>query len=754
MIKKYALVAGLALIAPALYAQEVKDIQVRGVRYIEPDTVISYLPFQQGDTITEATRNKALKELLKTGRFDAGTKITQKGGVVIVDVQERPIVSDIIFEGNDKLETDTLEKELRLKVRDAYTPTKLQKDVERLKTIYQRMGMYSVDIQPKVNELSDNRVEIVFNIDEGKKNYIEDIEFIGNDAFSTSTLQEALMSRTKRWWRFFTSTDTFDPDRIEYDKELLHRFYIKRGYIDFELLDTQITQDPETKDFSVTFKIKEGQRYRFGEAKVQSQIARVDQDALQSQVAFSMGRYYNSDLIEETIQDMSDALGREGFAFVDIDVDLKRHPENAVVDVYFIIKESPRIFVNRIDISGNSRTLDKVIRRELRFAEGDPFNTDKLRRSKQRIENLNYFDKVDVKPVPVANARDKADVQIDVSEKSTGAFNIGVGWSTYDGALFETGIQERNFLGTGNIIGLSGSISKNSNEIDLSFTDPYFMDLPMSAGFDLFRLSRDYTDDSSYEWHTIGGSLRSGWDYTEHLSQTVRYTLQRDEVTKVESDASPYIKEQEGKTVVSMIGEVLTYDRRDSTVNPTEGYVASLGLDYAGLGGDAKFVRANVSATQYFEIVEKVILSLNGTGGYIVGVAGQDVRIDNRYFLGGYTLRGFASSGVGARDKYTDDALGGDWRVTATAQLTFPIGLPQEFGVRGKLFADAGMLGKPSGSYDWNRIEYSSTPRVAVGTGLLWQSPMGPINIDFGFPVRKEPYDKKEVFRLNFGASF
>ena len=381
-MKKYALVVGLVLIAPALYAQEVKEIQVRGVRYIEPDTVISYLPFQQGDTLTEAKRNQALKELLKTGRFDAGTKITQKGGVVTIDVQERPIVSDIIFEGNDKLETDTLEKELRLKVRDAYTPTKLQKDVERLKTIYQRMGMYSVDIQPKVNELSDNRVEITFNIDEGKKNYIEDIEFIGNDAFSTSTLQEALMSRTKRWWRFFTSTDTFDPDRIEYDKELLHRFYIKRGYIDFELLDTQITQDPESKDFSVTFKIKEGQRYRFGEAKIESQISRVDQEELQSQVAFSKGRYYNSDLIEETIQDMSDALGREGFAFVDIDVDLKRHPEEGVVDVIFTIKESPRIFVNRIDISGNSRTLDKVIRRELRFAEGDPFNTDKLRRSK------------------------------------------------------------------------------------------------------------------------------------------------------------------------------------------------------------------------------------------------------------------------------------------------------------------------------------------------------------------------------------
>ncbi|MBP5161203.1 MAG: outer membrane protein assembly factor BamA [Alphaproteobacteria bacterium] len=754
MIKKYALIIGLMCIAPALYAQEVKDIQVRGVRYIEPATVISYLPFQQGDTITEAQRNEGLKALLKTGRFDAGTKITQKGGVVTIDVQERPVVTDISFEGNDKLETEMLEKELRLKVRDAYTPTKLQKDVDRLKAIYQRMGMYSVEIQPQVNKLSDNRVEIVFQIDEGKKNYIEDIEFVGNDAFSTSTLQEALMSRTKRWWRFFTSTDTYDPDRIDYDKELLTRFYVKRGYIDFEIVNTQVRQDPETKDFSVLFTIKEGQRYRFGAAKVKSKLARVDQEELQSQVAFSMGRYYSADLVEESVQDMTEALGREGFAFVDIDVDLKRHPGEAVVDVYFNIKESPRIFVNRVDISGNSRTLDKVIRRELRFVEGDPFNTEKLRRSKQRIENLNYFSKVDMKPVQVANARDKADVQIDVAEKSTGAFNIGVGWSTYDGALFEAGVQERNFLGTGNIVGVSGSVSKKSNEIDLSFTDPYFMDLPMSAGIDLFRLSRDYTDDSSYEWHTIGASLRTGWDYTEHLRQTVRYTLQRDEVTNVEQDASPYIKEQEGKTVVSMIGESLVYDRRDSAIDPTEGYVTSLGLDFAGLGGDAKFVRANVSATQYFELMEKVVLSLNGTGGYIVGVAGQDVRIDNRYFLGGYTLRGFASSGVGARDKYTDDALGGDWRVTATAQLTFPVGLPQEFGVRGKLFIDAGMLGKPSGSYDWNRIDYSSTPRVAVGTGLLWQSPMGPINIDFGFPIRKEPYDKKEVFRLNFGTSF
>ena len=312
----------------------------------------------------------------------------------------------------------------------------------------------------------------------------------------------------------------------------------------------------------------------------------------------------------------------------------------------------------------------------------------------------------------------------------------------------------RNFLGTGNVVGIVASTSGRETQVDLSYTDPYFMDMPLSAGVDVFHFTRDYTDDSSYKWKTTGAAVRFGWDYTERFRQTVKYTLQSDDVTDIEPDASIYIKEQEGKSSLSMIGEVMSYDTRDSVYNPTEGFYTSLGFDVAGLGGDNKFVRVNWNAMQYFELTERWVLSVSGTAGYIVGIAGEDVRINNRYYLGGSTLRGFEIGGVGARDKATGDSLGGDWRLTASTQLMFPLGLPSEFGIRGKLFVDAGMIGKPDGHYDWNQVDYSNKPRVSIGTGLLWQSPMGPINIDLGFPIVKEKYDEKEVFRLNFGTGF
>ncbi len=561
-----------------------------------------------------------------------------------------------------------------------------------------------------------------------------------------------MVSCEKKWYRFWSSTDTYDPDRLEYDKEMLRRYYISKGFPEFKINSTDVTKDKD-ENFVIKFNITEGVRYRFGESKVQITLPHVDIDALADQITTSKGSIYNANYIEESIQNISDEMGRDGYAFVEITPLFQKNDSNHTIDIVFDIKEGERIFVNEIDIMGNSRTLDKVIRRELRLNEADPFNTDKIRRSRQRIENLGYFDKVDIRTIPVVNALDKTDIAVDVSEKSTGAFNVGVGWSTYDGLLFEVGVQERNLLGTGKIVGVNASTSENETQVNLSYTDPYFLGLPMSAGFDIFHIKRDYSDDSSYEAKTVGGDLRLGWDYTERVRQTVKYTLQQDEVTNVDSTASRYIKEQEGKTNLSMIGQALSYDTRDNIFNPSEGFYSSLGFDFAGIGGDAKFVRGNLTVAKYYEMATHLVLSVSGSAGYIVGID-DDIRINHRYYLGGTTLRGFEAGGVGARDKGTGDALGGDWRVTGSTQLMFPLGLPAEFGMQGKIFVDAGVLGRPDGRYISGTIEYSNSPRVSVGTGVLWRSPMGPINIDFGFPIVKEDYDKKEVFRLSFGAGF
>lgn len=739
------------LLASLAQAEVIEKMQVKGNQRLEAETIYSYLPFAVGDDVNTDAVNKAIKELYKTGFFD-DVKIDLKGSSVVIDVDERPAISSITFEGNDKVDTDVLKGEVQIKVRDIYVPTKVQSDVERIKMIYQRMGLLNAKVEAVTENKRRNRVEIIFKISEGDKNYIEDISFVGNKAFSSSDLREQMMSKTKRWYRFFSSTDTFDPDRLNYDKELLRRYYFQKGYIDFAIDDTQVSQNAEG-NFIVKMTLNEGRRYRLGKVDIKSSLAGLDKEKLLKQMDLRQGRFYQASQIESAVQKLTDELGKDGYAFVDVEPELTRNEKMGVVDISFKVREGSRVFINRINISGNSRTLDKVIRREFRVAEGDPFNTEKIKRSRQRIENLGYFDKVDLKTVPVPNAPDKTDLAVDVSEKSTGAFNIGIGWSTYDGIMFEVGIQERNFLGTGNIVGISASTSDSETQVDLSLTNPYFMDMPLLAGVDVYHIMHDYTDDSSYKSRTSGGALRFGWDYTERLSQTAKYTLQSDNVTQVDADASLYIKKQQGKRSTSMLGEVLSYDTRDSVINPTQGFVSSWGIDVAGLGGDTRFVRTNLSATKYFEIIDKWVLSLNASGGIIHGL-NQDVRINNAYYLGGANLRGFESGGVGARDKQTDDSLGGNWRVTATAQLMFPLGLPEEFGLRGKIFADAGTLGKPDDIDNWDDVWYSSKIRASVGVGLLWRSPMGPINIDFGFPVMKEPYDKKEVFRLNFGSGF
>lgn len=738
-------------LASLAQAEVIEKMQVKGNQRLEAETIYSYLPFAVGDDVNTNAVNEAIKELYKTGFFN-DVKIDLKESSVVIDVNERPAISSITFEGNDKVDTDVLKGEVQIKVRDIYVPTKVQSDVERIKMIYQRMGLLNAKVEAVTENKRRNRVEIIFKISEGDKNYIEDISFVGNKAFSSSDLREQMMSKTKRWYRFFSSTDTFDPDRLNYDKELLRRYYFQKGYIDFAIDDTQVSQNAEG-NFIVKMTLNEGKRYRLGKVDIKSSLAGLDKEKLLKQMDLKRGRFYQASQIESAVQKLTDELGKDGYAFVDVEPELTRNEKTGVVDISFKVREGSRVFINRINISGNSRTLDKVIRREFRVAEGDPFNTEKIKRSRQRIENLGYFDKVDLKTVPVPNAPDKTDLAVDVSEKSTGAFNIGIGWSTYDGIMFEVGIQERNFLGTGNIVGISASTSDSETQVDLSLTNPYFMDMPLLAGVDVYHIMHDYTDDSSYKSRTSGGALRFGWDYTERLSQTAKYTLQSDNVTQVDADASLYIKKQQGKRSTSMLGEVLSYDTRDSVINPTQGFVSSWGIDVAGLGGDTRFVRTNLSATKYFEIIDKWVLSLNASGGIIHGL-NQDVRINNAYYLGGANLRGFESGGVGARDKQTDDSLGGNWRVTATAQLMFPLGLPEEFGLRGKIFADAGTLGKPDDIDNWDDVWYSSKIRASVGVGLLWRSPMGPINIDFGFPVMKEPYDKKEVFRLNFGSGF
>ncbi len=753
VFKRSVWILGVSLLPLMAQAEILKAVEIKGTARIEDATVMSYLHLEKGDNVTPADIDKAVKTLFATGLF-SDVRMNMKNGMARIDVVENPIVHNVYFEGNKKLEDNVLETEVLLKPRMVYTKHKLQSDADRLLEVYKRSGRYGASVVPKIIEKDQNRVDIVFEIDEGDKTTVRKINILGAKAFSPDELKDVMITKEKAWYRFLSSMDTYDADRLNYDKELLRRFYLENGYVDFKVTGAVAELTPDRGSFILTLEIEEGNRYKFAESDVRVSLPEYQETVKTADfIQFKSGDFFNSESVEQAVAALTNKFSDEGYAFVEVTPQFEKNEADRTVRVVFQIHEGEKVFVNRINITGNSRTLDKVIRREFRLQESDVFNVSKLRRSKQRVENLDYFSKVDFKTVPVPGDSSKTDINVDVAEKSTGAFNVGIGWSSYDGMMFETGIAERNVLGTGKAVGINAMLSQKETQYTIGLTDPYFMDKPLMAGWDIFHTTRDNEDSSSYSYTTTGTTIRFGWDYTDFWGQTVRYTLRQDDINDIDDDASIYIKDQAGKTIVSLIGQELFYDRRDSRINPSQGYYASFGTDFAGVGGDTKFVRVNLMAIKYFPVADDVVFSLRGDAGRIWGVGGQDVRVNNRYFLGDASLRGFEYGGVGARDRATGDALGANWYTSGSAELTFPLGLPKELGIKGKVFSDAAYVGKPD-DYDPQTMEYSNDVRVAVGTGILWASPMGLINLDFSYALKKADYDKTKVFRLNFGNSF
>ena len=727
----------------------VSQIEVDGLHRVERETVLSYLNVEQGSSVSQEYLNSSMKRLFETGLF-ADVNIDARGnGVLAVKVVENPVINKRVFDGNDKVDDTLLESEVQLKSGSIYNIAKVQDDVQRILEVYKRSGRYATVVEPKIIKRDQNRVDLVYEISEGPTAAISKVNFIGNHHYSDDDLQSEIMSKESRWYRLFSSSENYDPEKTNYDKELLRRFYLKRGYADFRVLSAVAELSPDKKSFVVTYVLDEGPRYKLEDVRIQSMIKDVDVAALSGQVQQEKGDWYNADLAERSVYALTEELGKKGFAFVDVTPELEKTSGNKMV-LTFNIAEGQRVFVDRINITGNTRTEDEVIRREFRIDEGDAFNAAKIRASRRNVENLNYFSKVDIQTEPNPNDDSKADINVNVEEKSTGAFNVGVGYSTVNGPLFRAGIAENNFQGKGQKLSADVAVSQRTSEYDLSFTEPYFMGRRLSAGIDLFRTEEDYQDEGSYDSESTGGRLRLGWNYTDDFAQYLRYTLKEDKISNVDRNASIYIKEEEGRYSNSSIGQTMVYDKRDSAINPKEGYYLSFGNDVAGLGGDEKYLKFDGKAYKYFTLADYYTFKLFINGGYITGYGDENVRLSNRYYLGGSTLRGFEFAGIGARDKFTKDALGGNWMIYSGAEMSFPIGL-DEVGVRGRTFVDMGILGKPD-DINEDYVEYSDTPRVAAGFGFQWQSPMGQIDVDLAFPIVKEDYDETEVFRLNFGS--
>ena len=739
------------LLAPCLASAEtVRDIRITGNERIETSAVETYLDISRGHDVTPYDLDLALKKLYDTGFFsDIGMDI--QDGVLTVNVTENPSINEVIFEGNDQIDKSDLEKEITLKSRSIYTRTKVQNDLKRLLDVYRRNGRYSATITPQIIQLPQNRVNLVYNITEGPKAFIEKITFIGNETYESQTLKKVVNSSVEHWYQFLSDSDRYDPDRLQYDQELLRKFYFSNGYADFKVKSAIAELSPQRDAFYLTFTIEEGPKYDFGKIDVKSKLGAGKLPDFKEAITTKEGDVYNASEVEDSINHMVDKLSDAGFAFVEINpITTHRDGKEKIIDLTYDIEEGPKVYVERINITGNQRTLDEVIRREFTLSEGDAYSSSKIKRTEQKLNNLGFFEKVDIQNKP-GSKPDTTDIDVNVAEKSTGEISFGAGFSTEDGPLADIGVKESNFLGRGQELRFRTMFAAKRQMYDIGFTEPYFLDRPLEAGFDVYKTVTDYADEASYDRDAIGANFKFTYNMSDHLKHQLHYNIDDSEITNVAADASLYIKDQEGQDLASIIGHSFIYDERDNKQSPTSGYYWRFNQDVAGLGGDDRFIRHELQSEYYIPVAKKWTLMFAGSGGSIIGL-GKDVRINQRFYIGSDDVRGFEKAGLGPRDATTEDALGGNTYYAGTAELRFPLGLPDDLGVSGAVFTDAGSL--------WGLdekgpgIDDNASPRASAGFGVAWASPFGPIRIDFAKAFLKQDYDREELVRFSFGTKF
>jgi outer membrane protein insertion porin family len=750
---------------PANPSGTIQAIKVEGNQRIEDGTIKSYILLQPGDPFDPDRMDRSLKTLYATGLFK-DVRLNRVGDTLVVQVVENPIVNRVAFEGNHKLTDDQLRPEMQLRPRAVFTPAAAEADRQRILALYAQRGYYDASVEPKIIRLSQNRVDVVFQINDGTATLIAKIAFVGNKAFSQGRLAEVINSREERWWRFLSTSDQYDPERLNFDKELLRRFYLKNGFADIQITGATAELSPDRKGFFVTFTLSEGERYRVGKVTINSQLPNLDTSKLHSVLELQQGDWYDGDAVGRTADAMEEYIHNLGYAFVEVKPRVVRNTAKHIIDLTFDIGEGPKVYVERIDIFGNTRTEDKVIRREFRLAEGDPFSAEAVRKTKTRLTDLGYFNSVDITTAP-GSAPDKAIINTKIGEKATGELSFGGGYSTDAGALLDIGLSERNLVGSGVAASINGVLAQKRSSIDLSITDPYFLDRNLVAGVDAFLIQTNNLGTEPYDERREGFALRAGYDFNDHLRQVWSYSLVNRTVFNVFSTASPFILNEAGTTLLSQLSQTLSLDYRDSKLFPNSGSIIELGTDYAGLGGDVDFVRANLNGAYYIPL-ERLFgdpawdLKLSASAGYLYRLGGKEQIID-RFFLGGDNLRGFETGGAGPHDAISGDPLGGRFIWTQSTELRFPLPVSPDLGLTGRAFVDVGALTDASfksfgvckeANGEPCQIAASSAPRVGAGVGISWRTSFGLINVDLAPFVIKQPHDQTQIFRFGFGTRF
>lgn len=814
---------GVVMASPAA-AQSASSIAVEGNRRVEAETIRSYFKPGPGGRLDQGSIDDGLKALIETGLFQ-DVRINQAGGRLVVSVVENPVIGRLAFEGNKKIKDEQLSAEIQSKPRGTLSRPMVQGDALRIAEIYRRSGRYDVRVDPQIIEQPNNRVDLVFVITEGPKTGVKSIEFVGNKAYSSYRLKDVIKTRESNLLSFLGNGDVYDPDRVEADRDLIRRFYLKHGFADVQVVAALTEYDPERKGFLVTFKIEEGQQYRVGSVTFESAIPTLDGNSMRSFSRVNVGSLYNAEALEKSVEEMQIELSRRGYAFATVRPRGDRNFDEHTVSIVFSIEEGPRVYIERINVVGNTRTRDYVIRREFDISEGDAYNRALVDRAERRLKNLDFFKTVKITTEP-GSSSDRVILVVNLEEKSTGDFSVSGGYSTSDGALGEVSVSERNFLGRGIFAKASVQYGQYARGYSLSFVEPYLLDYRVALGLDLYQREQLANRYISYSTKTLGFSPRLGFALREDLSLQIRYSLYRQEITLpsylsncnnnpangtlnptpqyiaannlqgtygvlgcyADGEASLPVRVglAGGAYWTSSLGYTLTYNTLDNIKNPTDGLLVDLRQDFAGVGGDVKFIKTAFDAKYYTSLVSDLVGLVHLQAGNLSTYGGNQLRMLDHFQMGSNLVRGFAPNGIGPRDigqyalyGYGGDALGGTnyWGASVELQMPFWF-LPKEVGLKGAVYADAGSLFDYKGPTSWSVTGEVNTPgcipasqttigtcsglnyddtnlvRTSVGVGLIWASPFGPLRFDYAIPITKGKYDRVQEFKFGGGTSF
>ncbi|MFT4013498.1 MAG: outer membrane protein assembly factor BamA [Paracoccus sp. (in: a-proteobacteria)] len=766
-----ALISALAVTAPVAFmpgpaaAYVFGNVRIEGNQRIEPATILSYLDLPRGQNVSAGDLNAALQRLQNSGLFET-VDLTPSGGTLVVKVAEYPTINTIAFEGNKRLKDENLAQIVKSQSRRIYSPAQAEADAAEISKVYASEGRLAARVDPKIIKRNGNRVDLVFEIREGDVTEIERIGFVGNRAFSDQRLRNVLQTKQAGILRTFIKRDTFAPDRLQVDEKLLTDFYRSRGYADFKVQAVTPEVARERDAFYITFQIQEGPRYTFGKVNTISEVPGVDAAEFAAQNRVKQGEVYNPTSIDITIRRMEALALRKGLNFVNIEPRITRNERGQTLDLTFALTRGQRVFVERIDIEGNTTTLDEVIRRQFATVEGDPFNPREIRNSAERLRALGYFKDVQAESRPGSNP-DQVIVDVNVEEQPTGSLNFGVSYGVSSGVGFNASLSEKNFLGRGQEVNLSFSTGSGSQSSGVTFVEPYFMGRDLKASV---RLYYNTTDQLNADYNTRNVGIQTGLEFpiSESSRLELRYRLSKDtlfDVSAIEVDSesgelegsSPILVREQGGFFTSAVGYTYSYDSRKAGLDPRTSYRLRFSQDFAGLGGDVKSVTSGVYAgVESNAWRESITLLSEFEAGAVHMLDDGNSRFLDRY-TGNSKVRGFEPNGFGPRDQNApnEDAIGGNYYWALRNEVQFPLGLPEEYGIKGGLFADIGSVwGLDDTAGYLGEVDDGMHVRAAIGASVFWTTPIGPLRFNFSKAVKKEDYDLEQNFDLTISTQF